>query len=68
MNDDLSADDIEAQKKYHSELLTNVVKNCLLNIRDIPTLIRLATVRAQLAFLHRRRAQSANTHDVDVRA
>lgn len=43
MNDDLSADDIEVQRKYLTELLANVVKNCLLNIRDIPTLIRLAT-------------------------
>jgi hypothetical protein len=46
MNDDLSADDIEVQRKYLTELLANVVKNCLLNIRDIPTLIRLATVRS----------------------
>jgi hypothetical protein len=48
MNDELSPEDIENQKKYLTELLANVAKNCLLNIRDIPTLIRLATVHLTL--------------------
>lgn len=43
MNDNLRSEDLENQKQYLAQLLKNVLKNCLINIRDIPTLIRLAT-------------------------